>query len=103
MFCSYIRKFKFESKFYDLGAESIKKNLRTFCRKENRVIHLGIKKQISLVLGVSFQKKTPWYKWIEKSSMNATLTKKFLLVLEMIEKSIEMTSNVARMGDKDNG
>ena len=67
------------------------------------MIHLRNKKQISLVLGVSFQNKTPFYEWIEKSLINVTLTKKFLLVLEMIEKSVEMTSNIASMGDKDNG
>ena len=55
------------------------------------------------MLGVSFQNKTPFYEWIEKSPINVTLTKKFLLVLEMIEKSVEITSNVASMGDKDNG
>ena len=55
------------------------------------------------MLVVSFQKKTPCYKWIEKSLLNVTLTKKNLLVLEMIEKSIKMTSNMASMGDKDNG
>ena len=52
---------------------------------------------------VSFQKKTPFYKRIEKSLMNVSLTKKILLVLEMIEKSIEMNSNIASMGDKDIG
>ena len=79
------------------------KNLRTFCRNENRVIHLGIKKQISLVLVVSFQKKIPCYEWIEKSFMNVILTKKLLVSFRNDRKIIEMTSNMASMGDKDNG
>ena len=55
------------------------------------------------MLGVSFQKNTAFYKWMENSLIIVSLTKKFLLVLEMIEKSVEMTSNIASMGEKDNG